>query len=404
MEVAVLANSKVYTCLQIQFDRIFTPSDENTSRVWNVDNAQLAFTLTGQSKYIVSLSAGRTVHVWCGQTGVQRHVLRGHTGFIECISGFLVNSGTTFSFDTATMSQQGQLDDPFLRIRDSKGKKIRLFTFQTHAVRVIHLTNTGPWKLRVQVNGPYRKMSGNPARTWIISPNTIHLKRGEKKKIRIFFDKRRPGKYFISFDRHAVVGRATTQHVTCMNIKKKRLHMQALERKRKLKEVASIKTGTFHRKVANKLQVVEGQETSHRRHSGCVSRWKIKTWDASSLKFLQDLKGHLQPITSLCFRLKSTQLFSSSKDRMVKLWDLKQMGLLDTMFGHQDAVLSIDCLNKERVLSCGGQDRSARLWKVDTESQQDRNNKQEPFWIVSVAALPFTDLVTSGSNNGELRF
>ncbi|CAJ0948156.1 unnamed protein product, partial [Mesorhabditis belari] len=289
----------------------------------------------------------------------------------------------------------------------------------------------------------------------------------------------------------------------------------------KLKEVASIKTGTFHRKVANKLEVVEGQETSHGRHRftplsvafspcaefifstgkdsqvvkyslkkkqtiGVIRREKangkmqdahsghifavavspdgkyvatggvdclIKIWDASSLKFLKDLKGHLQPITSLCFRLKSTQLFSSSKDRMVKLWDLEQMGLLDTMFGHQDAVLSIDCLNKERVLSCGGQDRSVRLWKVDTESQlvlngshdcgsidcvamlnedhfvsgsadgslcvwsifkkkpttvkkcaHDRNNKQEPFWIVSVAALPFTDLVASGSNNGELRF
>ncbi|CAJ0961996.1 unnamed protein product, partial [Mesorhabditis belari] len=93
-------------CLQIQSDRIFTPSSDTsrrgsgmfTSRVWNVDNAQPAFTLTGHmnavwtyavsddGKYIVSLSADRTVPVWCGQTGVQRHVLRGHTGFIECIS------------------------------------------------------------------------------------------------------------------------------------------------------------------------------------------------------------------------------------------------------------------------------------------------------------------------------
>ncbi|CAJ0933607.1 unnamed protein product, partial [Mesorhabditis belari] len=108
------------------------------------------------------------------------------------------------------------------------------------------------------------------------------------------------------------------------------------------------------------------------------------------------------------------------------------MGLLDTMFGHQEAVLSIDCLNKERIvlngshdcgsIDCvamlnenhfvsGSADGSSCVWSIFKKKPRtvkqfahDRNNKQEPFWVVSVAANPFTDLGASGSNNGELRF
>ncbi|CAJ0920948.1 unnamed protein product, partial [Mesorhabditis belari] len=84
--------------LQVQSGRIVTGSKGNTLRIWNVDDAQPSFTLTGHmgavytsqvsddGKYIVSGSTDRTVRVWCGQTGVQRHVLQGHTSIVYCIS------------------------------------------------------------------------------------------------------------------------------------------------------------------------------------------------------------------------------------------------------------------------------------------------------------------------------
>ncbi|CAJ0920945.1 unnamed protein product, partial [Mesorhabditis belari] len=87
----------VVTCLQIHSGRIVA-GYHHALRVWNVDDAQPVFTVTGQmgvvktsqvsddGKYIVSGSSDKMVRVWCGQTGAQLHVLQGHTREVWCMS------------------------------------------------------------------------------------------------------------------------------------------------------------------------------------------------------------------------------------------------------------------------------------------------------------------------------
>jgi ribosomal RNA-processing protein 9 len=139
----------------------------------------------------------------------------------------------------------------------------------------------------------------------------------------------------------------------------------------------------------------------------------------------------------------SHQLFSGSTDRTVKVWNLDQMAYVDTLFGHQSEVTSLSSLYRDRALSAGS-DMTVRLWKIAEESQllhrgqtasidcvafineeryfsgsQDgsvslwRSDKKSPAhviknahgsqWVTSVAALPFTDLVASGSSDGVIR-
>ncbi|CAJ0961124.1 unnamed protein product, partial [Mesorhabditis belari] len=113
---------------QIHSGRIVAGSNDNTLRVWNLDDAQLTSTLIGpigvvwtsqvsdDGKYIVSLSTDQTQRVWCGQTGVQRHVLQGHASVINCIilHGTILVSG---------------LDDGTLRVWDIvDGKCIHILT------------------------------------------------------------------------------------------------------------------------------------------------------------------------------------------------------------------------------------------------------------------------------------
>jgi ribosomal RNA-processing protein 9 len=73
--------------------------------------------------------------------------------------------------------------------------------------------------------------------------------------------------------------------------------------------------------------------------------------------------GHKGPITSLCFRTQSLQLFSASDDRCIRHYSINEMMYMETLYGHQFGVTGIDCHRKERPISVG-RDRTARAWKI----------------------------------------
>lgn len=170
----------------------------------------------------------------------------------------------------------------------------------------------------------------------------------------------------------------------------------------------------------------------------------VRVWDAETNELLESFKGHRDTISSLAFRLRSHSLLSGSLDRSIKHWNLTEMGYVETLFGHQGEVHGLDSLYKERVVSCG-RDRSVRMWKIPEETQlvfygnsgsmdcvkmvTDEyyvtggddgslslwfNGRKKPVhvvshahgagkWIASVAVMPRTDLVASGSCDGLIR-
>lgn len=170
----------------------------------------------------------------------------------------------------------------------------------------------------------------------------------------------------------------------------------------------------------------------------------LRVWDAEKNEVLETFQGHRDAISSLVFRLRSHALFSGSLDRSVKHWNLTEMGYVETLFGHQGEVHAVDALHKERVVS-SGRDRSVRMWKIPEETHlmfygnsgsmdcvkmvTDEyyvtggddgslslwfNGRKKPVfvvrnahgagnWISSVAVMPRTDLVASGSCDGMIR-
>lgn len=56
---------------------------------------------------------------------------------------------------------------------------------------------------------------------------------------------------------------------------------------------------------------------------------------------VKELKGHRGAVTSLCFRMDSYTLFSSSLDRCMKHWEINDLAYVETMFGHQVGVPSL---------------------------------------------------------------
>lgn len=189
-------------------------------------------------------------------------------------------------------------------------------------------------------------------------------------------------------------------------------------------------------------------------HNGLVvasgdNNCNVKLW-SPSLEHLHTFSGHKAPITGLAISVECDTLYSSSNDRSIKVWNIEDRAYVETLFGHQSAITSLDILSKSRVISSGGTDKSVRVWKIQEESQlvfnghsrcidmvRRVNDQQfvscgedgslslwsilkkvpthtiavahgydstssEPNWITSVACLPNSDLVASGSYDGSV--
>ncbi|KAG8042091.1 hypothetical protein G9C98_000082 [Cotesia typhae] len=179
----------------------------------------------------------------------------------------------------------------------------------------------------------------------------------------------------------------------------------------------------------------------------------IKVYNPDNLTLIKNLQKHRGSVTGLAFRRDTHTLYSASEDRSVNVWNLDDMAYVESLFGHQSPITSIDAMTQERCITSGGYDRSIRLWKIVQESQLIFNDVEssssidsvkfindqhflscgdngqlclwsvmkktpkyslapahgvdttngEPMWITSIAALFNTDLVASGSRDGNVK-
>ena len=171
---------------------------------------------------------------------------------------------------------------------------------------------------------------------------------------------------------------------------------------------------------------------------GAVELWNVETYG-----HVHTFRGHKKPVTGVSFRKGSSDLYSCSEDRTVKLWNAESLTYIETLYGHESPITGIDSLSAERAVTSGGLDRSIRVWKIPEETQlmfQSRTsavdcvnflnrdvfiagtqcgslclwavNKKRPLfveegahggWVSAVCAVPNSDLVLSGSNDGVVK-
>ncbi|CAH2312597.1 U3 small nucleolar RNA-interacting 2 isoform X2 [Pelobates cultripes] len=179
----------------------------------------------------------------------------------------------------------------------------------------------------------------------------------------------------------------------------------------------------------------------------------IFIWNAETCQNLHKFQGHRDAVSGLSFQKGKHQLFSASHDRSVKVWNVAENSYIETLFGHQDSITGLDSLSRERCVTSGGRDGTVRVWKIAEESQlvfsghegsidcirlineehmvsgaedgslalwsvsrkkplarvkcahgQHGNpGLEQPYWISSVSAALNSDVVASGSNDGNVR-
>ncbi|CAJ0919335.1 unnamed protein product, partial [Mesorhabditis belari] len=275
----------VITCLQIHSGRIVTGSDDNTLRIWNVDDAQLAFTLTGHmggvwrcqvsddGKYIVSQPFDGTVRVWCGQTGAQRHVLQGHTNPVECMSlrGTTLVSG---SYDQ-TLRVWDIVDGKCLNIL--AGHLAEVWSVQFDGIRVVSGSDDGAIKV-------WSVQTGECLHTLIGHTNRVHS---------LLFDPKRD--LVVSGSQDKTMRVWDVRRGTCIAILR-----------------SGDRSYYYDMQLRGNILV------------GCYANSDIGVWDidgGSCIHRLQGVNGHTSHITSLQL-LDSGLLVTGSCDGSVKVWDV----------------------------------------------------------------------------------
>lgn len=170
----------------------------------------------------------------------------------------------------------------------------------------------------------------------------------------------------------------------------------------------------------------------------------VRLWDPRSQQLIDSFKGHRDIITSVRFAKDSAHLFTGSADRTIKSWNITDMAYIESLFGHQSGVTDIACIGSDFAVSSSS-DRSLRFWKVDQSSQLVFNGPKantdavamltsqyfaagasdgcislwstqkkkalhsveqahgEGHWISSLESIPQSDLLFSGSHDGQLR-
>ncbi|XP_013408089.1 U3 small nucleolar RNA-interacting protein 2 isoform X4 [Lingula anatina] len=230
----------------------------------------------------------------------------------------------------------------------------------------------------------------------------------------------------------------------------------SLESKKKVHTIHGGRKGTEDRHVGHTSHVLCLAVSSDGTFLVSGDRNKlIHVWNPDTCQLLHTFTGHRDAVSGLAFRRGTHQLFSASHDRSVKIWNLDEMAYVETLFGHQDSISGIDSGTRDRAVTSGGRDGTVRIWKVVEESQlvfhghggcidcvalineehfvsgSDNNSlslwyvqKKKPIctvqnahpgsedgdptvknenWITSVAAIPNSDLIASGSKDGCLR-
>lgn len=125
--------------------------------------------------------------------------------------------------------------------------------------------------------------------------------------------------------------------------------------------------GSSSRTMGEVLSVAcsdDGRYAAVGRRDATVCLYDIRSGkNTGPVGLVKTFTGHKGPITSLCFRTQSLQLFSASDDRCIRHYSINEMMYMETLYGHQFGVTGIDCHRKERPISVG-RDRTARAWKI----------------------------------------
>src|SRR5262249_3844269 len=88
----------------------------------------------------------------------------------------------------------------------------------------------------------------------------------------------------------------------------------------------------------------------------------VKVWDAQTGQEALTLKGHTDPVRSVCFSPDGKRLASASNDETVKVWDVQTGQEAVTLRAHTRMVRSVGFTPCGKRLASASDDKTVKVW------------------------------------------
>ena len=128
----------------------------------------------------------------------------------------------------------------------------------------------------------------------------------------------------------------------------------------------------------------------------------IKVWDMESGEVAQTLEGHTKEVRDLVLVPSSSRAVSGSADAKLIVWDLASGELLHTLEGHTDEIWSVVVTQDGTRAISGSADSTIRVWDL-TRGEEICTLLGHSKTVFSVAVTPDGKQVISGGHDNTLR-
>ncbi len=128
-----------------------------------------------------------------------------------------------------------------------------------------------------------------------------------------------------------------------------------------------------------------------------------RAWDVARRRPVATLAGHEGWVNAVAFSEGGELALTASFDGTIRIWETERWTSLRTLTGHDGPVFTATFVGRGNgvLVASGGRDGSLRIWKPG--SGEERFTLEGPRPLVSVASVPGTWQVVSGSSLGRVR-
>jgi WD40 repeat protein len=398
-------------------NRVVSGSSDRSIRVWDTESGKCICSLEGKwddSLSIVgagvnvsitpdgrwAVSGRDTLHVWDLERGKCLHTLEGHTDLVLSVSvtpdGRWAISGS---------------NDKTLRVWNLESTKC-LYTLKGHTDSVTSVSMTPDWRLAVSAS------DDKTLRVWNLkSGSCLHTLEGHKDivtSVSITPD----GKRAISGSRDNTlriwnlesgkcisVLEGHSWYINCVSIMADGRRAVSGggggDRTLRVWDLESGKNQTTMEGKENVDKRIKVNVTFDRKQviSSTISR--LRVWDIESMTCLHTMEGHSDFIVNIIMITNGKRALSGSYDKTLRIWDTESGHCIHSLEGHTDKVHSLSVTpDGNRALS-GSYDNSLRIWDLKDGKCLSIINGHYPLVGDTVSITPDGKRAVSYVKNGD---